>query len=779
MGFTHASKACATPQDPVDIYLQMCRVAAVAVVVEVDQPEVVQVGILADGDPKPQPRHTAARSHAAGSASLARGVAPAPHVADGAGVLQLAPRALVNRSGEDSSFVGLSVVPSRTLLETTAAAFGFQTTRVRLAPHPTHDADVRTYTGVRRFQATPRRFFLRCERPAGARVVRGMPRSLEAAVTSGSGAVHLWSKPVSWWAFSGAGAGAARSAALPDEDVPAEPGIPVREAAAAPRDPEAGSGMLPTGMPPPTRGTWSFDGEVASRFEHEARTHIPDYVEVVDLSVRAAEVCLAASGLDPTCHSVIDVGCATGHTMLVLLKRATYRAVHGVDSAPAMAARCRANLTAAGHAPVAERCVHEAVSLPAARLLDQPLGAVFANWTLHFIPSAVQREAYLRSVLDALVPGGVLVLTEKTRQDAATRALYHEWKGERGVSAAEIRLKAAALEGVLVPLPADWYVGALERCGFVNVTVLQARFAFITWIASKPLSSASTASAHAPGGCGFAAAAIDWLCWPDFARTVANGDDDAGARVAATVAYDGMHEPAPFAFAAWGAGIESWSNEDEHLSVHGYVTEGPATLERLGEIRFECTLMAGCYFACPGGCELRGGAGVVALAPDGRAGVHRALFTVGGPVMAGPGRLPYIDGCTDTLLLSPVRLGAPCLNHLHFPPAIKQTRHTHPSGRAGVVIAGQGVCVLDASSSDGEPRRVQLRPGTAFVIPEGLPHAFETTEGSELDVIAFHPDSDFGPAPQNHPMINRTVVDGVSASRLDGIRTADLVTPLV
>ena len=52
-----------------------------------------------------------------------------------------------------------------------------------------------------------------------------------------------------------------------------------------------------------------------------------------------------------------------------------------------------------------------------------------------------------------------------------------------------------------------------------------------------------------------------------------------------------------------------------------------------------------------------------------------------------------------------------------------------------------------------------------------MPHAFETPEGSELDVVAFHPDSDFGPAPKDHPMVNRTIVDGVSASQLDGIRT--------
>jgi len=117
----------------------------------------------------------------------------------------------------------------------------------------------------------------------------------------------------------------------------------------------------------------------------------------------------------PNPDQVIDVGCATGHTMLALLRRGTFKAVHGVDSAPAMVARCRANLTAAGHAAVAARCVHELDTLPPLLSLHTPLGAVLANWTLHFM-SAALREAYLRSVLHALAPGGVLVLTEKTQQ---------------------------------------------------------------------------------------------------------------------------------------------------------------------------------------------------------------------------------------------------------------------------------------------------------------------------------------------------------------------------
>ena len=126
--------------------------------------------------------------------------------------------------------------------------------------------------------------------------------------------------------------------------------------------------------------------------------------------------------------------------------------------------------------------------------------------------------------------------------------------------------------------------------------------------------------------------------------------------------------------------------------------------------------------------------------------------------MEARGRLQYIDGCSDTLLISPVLRGEACLNLLYLPPDTRQTAHTHPSFRAGIVVAGSGVCRT-------ENARVELRRGDIFAIePDGL-HGFHTA-GESLTVIAFHPDSDFGPWHDDHPMVNRTIVDGRSAARL-------------
>jgi quercetin dioxygenase-like cupin family protein len=112
------------------------------------------------------------------------------------------------------------------------------------------------------------------------------------------------------------------------------------------------------------------------------------------------------------------------------------------------------------------------------------------------------------------------------------------------------------------------------------------------------------------------------------------------------------------------------------------------------------------------------------------------------------GRLAYIDGCSDTLLVSPPRFGDPVLNHLHFPPGTRQGMHRHPSVRLGVVARGKGMAVMAA----GE---VGLERGKVFLIEAHEAHAFRT-EAENLDVVAFHPDSDWGPTDEVHPMRNRT-----------------------
>jgi|SRR3989344_3852244 len=161
--------------------------------------------------------------------------------------------------------------------------------------------------------------------------------------------------------------------------------------------------------------------------------------------------------------------------------------------------------------------------------------------------------------------------------------------------------------------------------------------------------------------------------------------------------------------------------------------------------------------------------GKVTIESDGVGIVNSAKNFIGLNVFGGPiepeGRLRYIDGCTDTLLIPPIMKGDPCLNLLHFPEKITQTPHTHPSVRTGVIYRGSGECIIPE-----ENKVIPLITGHAFVIKTGTTHSFNTQE-EFMDVIAFHPDSDVGMTDDDHPMINRTIIEGASAKFKKEIRT--------
>jgi quercetin dioxygenase-like cupin family protein len=156
------------------------------------------------------------------------------------------------------------------------------------------------------------------------------------------------------------------------------------------------------------------------------------------------------------------------------------------------------------------------------------------------------------------------------------------------------------------------------------------------------------------------------------------------------------------------------------------------------------SLRGATYFVSPEPVQTFSGRGL-AIAMQRYVGLRQ----IGGPIEA-RGRLRYIDGCSDTLLVSPPRRGDPCLNHLHIPPQTTQSMHTHESARIGVIAHGRGHCVTGAA-------RFELVEGLGWYIPPGVRHAFVTTSEA-LDVLAWHPDSDYGPTDSNHPMVNRTVV---------------------
>jgi quercetin dioxygenase-like cupin family protein len=213
----------------------------------------------------------------------------------------------------------------------------------------------------------------------------------------------------------------------------------------------------------------------------------------------------------------------------------------------------------------------------------------------------------------------------------------------------------------------------------------------------------------------------------------------------------------------------TFRTDDDAATNYGYVHSGypVLVLENSDGTHHEqrtFNLYPGMYFSVPGRFKLIGSRsqGIVVSRED-----HKGFFQIGGSVEY-EGRLKYIDGCTDSLLMAPIRLGDPCVNLLYFPAGIDQTAHDHPSDRIGMILSGRGQCHYWNGSHE---EVIDLVPGMLFCIHAGGLHKFSTLYGEDMRVLAYHPDSDFGPTDENHPMINRTMVDGVSAAKIEAIRT--------
>ena len=196
-------------------------------------------------------------------------------------------------------------------------------------------------------------------------------------------------------------------------------------------------------------------------------------------------------------------------------------------------------------------------------------------------------------------------------------------------------------------------------------------------------------------------------------------------------------------------------------AVYGFLVIGEANIEFGGR---DIEIGPGTWFTTESGVNMWLASDDARLLLIQKAG-YRGMNVVG--VLQPDGRLNYINGAKDTQLFGPLRYGEPVCNALYMTPGIHQTMHTHPSTRAGIIVAGKAYCETPAAKH-------ALEPGVIFYLPTNGRHKFRTDETNKpLTLFAWHPDSDFGPKDEDHPMLNRTIVEGVSAKadELAEIRT--------
>ena len=224
---------------------------------------------------------------------------------------------------------------------------------------------------------------------------------------------------------------------------------------------------------------FKFDETVVDVFPDMIRRSVPGYGAIISaIGLLAGRFCRENS----VCY---DLGCSLGAATLAMRQQITvknYRIV-AVDNSEAMVNRFRGSLQSEAAVNVDVLC---------GDIRDTEIkhaSVVVLNFTLQFIPPE-DRDGLLASIYEGLLPGGILILSEKlafedARQQVLQTDMHHVFKKAQGYSELEISQKRSALEHVLIPETFSTHRQRLLAAGFSSVEVWFQYFNFASMIALK------------------------------------------------------------------------------------------------------------------------------------------------------------------------------------------------------------------------------------------------------------------------------------------------------
>lgn len=225
---------------------------------------------------------------------------------------------------------------------------------------------------------------------------------------------------------------------------------------------------------------FSFDENVAAVFPDMIARSIPGYPLMIENIGRLArQYCQADS-------TIYDLGCATGTATLSMAKHvaANNCQIVGIDNSPAMVKQCQQFVSQYHHpCPIKIECAD------ITNYAYQPSSVILMNFTLQFL-APDERQAMIQRIYDALLPGGVLILSEKfTHEDVIGNELlvdlHHQFKGDNGYSDLEISQKRTALEKVMLTDTMSTHTSRLDSAGFAHIIPWFSCFNFMSLVAVK------------------------------------------------------------------------------------------------------------------------------------------------------------------------------------------------------------------------------------------------------------------------------------------------------
>jgi len=225
---------------------------------------------------------------------------------------------------------------------------------------------------------------------------------------------------------------------------------------------------------------FSFDDAVARVFPDMIQRSVPGYTTIIPMIGLITE----QYAQDQTiCY---DLGCSLGASTLAMrhgLRDKTCQLI-AIDNSQSMLDRCSHYIELDN-----DKTPVELVCADIREVEFKPCSVVTLNFTLQFLPTE-DRLALLSRIYDALVPGGVLILSEKVcfeneEEQSHQEELHWTFKRANGYSDLEVSQKRSALEQVLMAEPMETHHQRLKSAGFQQSHMWYQCFNFVSLLAFK------------------------------------------------------------------------------------------------------------------------------------------------------------------------------------------------------------------------------------------------------------------------------------------------------
>ena len=206
---------------------------------------------------------------------------------------------------------------------------------------------------------------------------------------------------------------------------------------------------------------FTFNQEVTEVFEDMIDRSVPGYKTSLSLITHNARKYYQTK---TNCY---DIGCSLGASSLSILQGAKEAKIIAIDNSEAMIEECERRFKSIQASHSINFICEDVMT---SDLRDASL--IVVNYVIQFL-DLKQRDRLVKKIYEALLPGGILILSEKIHHNNSYESkrifeTHHKFKSANGYSDLEISGKRDSLEGVLLTESEQDHILRAEKAVFIH-----------------------------------------------------------------------------------------------------------------------------------------------------------------------------------------------------------------------------------------------------------------------------------------------------------------------